>query len=818
MKKILSVLLALAVLIPTFVTALSVSAVEEMGPLEFGVNGPFDLSGGDNAHTYVPSETGYYEISSVSYTDGTVLFGAIGEGDTLLDYSFTGIACGGFLLKVHLTAGTEYLIAVSELDGLACSYEIVVKKSTIESIVITSDPFSYSASDFDADGFFIGSYEGLAVNITFTEESGLSPLNYVFDASGVEYIGEYMLIASGIGEVDENGTLNVLFFASFMGETAMSTGNAGEYSNVKIVSPPYKDTYDRYADSVIFNLYDVQSAKQEIFYCYDADLSGLVVDITAKDGTVTRYYYDRDFEELEEMGFFAILGDIKVSPMDPGKAEVRVFCGSKYDTYEVTITDPGYESAEIVELPEITSSVKEGYGCFNEDGSFYYYTDMTDGLAFDIFYNDGSSETVYATDPNAAEDIVLMDSQLFDPWDVGDHEVAVFYKNYPVGSFDFTVLDKEIASLSFLSEPTIAVWYPEDGDLIDFNESELSVRIEYSDGSYDDVWSYEVEIPTGSARYLSFDFKFSDDGEELFYGFVRKGYFDSELTDPLAIYGKFEKIANSITSFEVTNEAASIVCIRDVGYDLDASDFTGLSLKAVTSDGAETEFTSDCASLPSLIGLGDGYVEYATVFSETTFDFLYRGMLAKASVTEVRTVADYVTEAVTDSTEVTATVGEDLAVYSFTAKHDGTVEVRASGETYDVLPCISVFDRNGYLITEKSANCFDETEADGSVVTSFQVKRGDTYYFMPTDGGLLNGGTSNVTLEFDIAVTKWSGDIDGDGIISSRDLLSMKKYLTGSYSDEQLAKLDLDAADADGDGTVSARDLLKLKRMLLGID
>lgn len=817
MKKILSVLLALAVLIPTFVTVLPTSAAEYLGELEFGVNGPFDLPSGENAHTYVPSETGYYEISSASYTDGTILFGAIGEGDTLLDYSFTGIACGGFLLRVHLTAGTEYLIAVSELDGLECSYEIIVKKSTIESIVITADPFSYSASDFDADGFFIGSYEGLAVNITFTEESGLSPLNYVFDASGVEYIGEYMLIASGIGELDENGTLSVLFFASFMGEIAMSTGNAGKYSKVTIVSPPYKDTYDRYADSVIFNFYDAQGAKQEVFYCYEPDLSGLVVDITAKDGTVTRYYYDRDFEELEEMGVFAVLGSIEVSPMDPGKAEVRVFCGSKYDTYEVTVTDPGYERSEIVELPEITSSVKEGYGCFNEGGSFYYYTDMTDGLAFDIFYSDGSSETVYANDPNAAEDIVLMDGQLFDPWDVGAHEVTVFYRNYPVGSFDFTVLGKEITSLSFLSEP-IALWYPEDGDLIEFNESELSVRIEYSDGTYDDVWSYEVEIPMGSARYLSFDFKFSDDGENLFYGFVRRGYFDSELTDPLAIYGKFEKITNSITSFEVTSEAESIVCIRDVGYDLEASDFTGLSLKAVTGDGAETKFTSDKANLPSLIKFGDGYVEYATVFSETTFDFLYRGMLAKASVTEVRTVADYVTEAVTDSTEVTATVGEDLAVYSFTATHDGTVEIRASGETYDVLPCISFFDKDGYLITEKSANCFDETEADGSVVTSFQVKRGDTYYFMPTDESLLNGGTSNVILRFDITVTKWSGDIDGDGIISSKDLLSMKKYLTDGYSAEQIPKLDLDAADTDGDGIVSAKDLLKLKRLLLGID
>lgn len=818
MKKILSVLLALAVLIPTFVTVLPASAAEYLGALEFGVNGPFDLPSGENVHTYVPSETGYYEISSASYTDGATLFGAIGEGDTLLDYSFTGIAYGGFLLRVYMTAGTEYLLAVSELNGLDCSYEIVVKKSTIESIIITSDPFSFSASDFDADGYFTGSYEGLAVSVTFTEESGLSPFNYVFDASGIDCIGEYLLIASGIGEVDENGTLNVLFFASFMGETAMSTGNAGEYSKIEIVSPPYKDTYDRYADSIIFNFYDVQSGTQEIFYCYDADLSGLAVDITAKDGTVTRYYYDRDFEELEEMGLFAVLGSIEASPMDPGKAEVQVFCGSKYDTYEVTVTDPGYESTEIVEFPEVTSSVKEGYGCFNEDGSFYYYTDMTDGLAFDIFYNDGSSETVYATNPNAAEDIVLMDSQLFEPWDAGAHEVTVFYKNYPVGSFDFTVLEKEITSLSFQSTPSIAFWYPEDGDLIDFNESELSVRIEYSDGSYDDVWNYEVEIPSGSARYLSFDFKFSDDGEDLFYGFVRKGYFDSELTDPLAIYGKFEKITNSIASFEVTNEAASIVCIRDVGYDLEASDFTGLSLKAMTSDGAETTFTSDTASLPSLIKFGDGYVEYATVFSETTFDFLYRGMLAKASVTEVRTVADYVTKAITDSAEVTATVGEDLAVYSFTAKHDGTVEVRAFGETTDVLPCISVFDKDGYLITEKSANCFDETEEDGSVVTSFQVKRGDTYYFMPTDEDLLNGETSNITLEFDITVTKWSGDIDGDRILSLKDLLSMKKYLTDAYSAEQVAELDLDAADADGDGIVSTKDLLKLKRMLLGID
>lgn len=60
-----------------------------------------------------------------------------------------------------------------------------------------------------------------------------------------------------------------------------------------------------------------------------------------------------------------------------------------------------------------------------------------------------------------------------------------------------------------------------------------------------------------------------------------------------------------------------------------------------------------------------------------------------------------------------------------------------------------------------------------------------------------------------------AGDVDGDGKITNRDLLTLKKYLQGVLEND--AAFVFGAADIDGDEVVTSRDLLKLKRVLLGI-
>lgn len=818
MKKIISVLIAILTLTSLFTAALHSFAAETSDALSIGTNGPYILSGGVNCHTFTPNKTASYEFFSSSDANCD-LYIAIAEGETYLNGSSRGRINNDFSISSTLTKDTEYLIFIGEENGLEGSYELTVRESTVRSISVTREPFGYDASDIDEYGTFIGSFEGLSVLISFTEEADKEPISYVFDKSGSGYIGDNELYVEGFGMTDDNGNAVIMFRITFMGASfGYLTDSDCKYVGLEIVSPPAKLTYDRYEDASVFDFYSPFFGEYLLFYYYEVDLSGLVIDITFPDLSVTRYSYDDDADVLEEMGLEAIFGGLLSEPAEPGRGEVILMCENVFASFDVTVTDPGFADASITRAPDESVSVKNGAGFFDESGSFFYYTDSTDGLAFELTYENGSKALFDSRiDPSFLSDITLMDDQLNSPWEPGEHNVAAFYKGYYLGTYIFTVLEKEIEKVSVGEKAAVAKWYPEDEDITVFDESGLSARIDYSDGTYENVSLSDVEFALGSGRYLSFDVRSSNDGNDLLYGFVRSSFADPDIPDPIAIYEKFEKILIGVTSFEVTSEPRSLSCVRDVGYDFGLSDFTGFSLKATFSDGSEKTYVCNERKLPESICLGDESVKYALTFSESSLEFVFRGKSSYAAVTEVKTVADYITERITESCEVTVTDEVSLPVYAFTAKHDSALKATLKSDDIKSLLCLSVFGEDGYSDIERSAYYFDGTNEDGSVSCIFEIKKGSICYFVPTDQNFI-GNPCVLTLDFDITVTKWNGDIDGDGIVSSKDLLSMKKYLTDTYSDEQIAKLDLDAADIDGDGIVSTKDLLKLKKILLGID
>lgn len=59
-----------------------------------------------------------------------------------------------------------------------------------------------------------------------------------------------------------------------------------------------------------------------------------------------------------------------------------------------------------------------------------------------------------------------------------------------------------------------------------------------------------------------------------------------------------------------------------------------------------------------------------------------------------------------------------------------------------------------------------------------------------------------------------SGDVDGDGKISSKDVLKVQRYILGL---EKLSEKQKKAADLNGDGKVDSKDLLLLKKKVLGL-
>lgn len=64
------------------------------------------------------------------------------------------------------------------------------------------------------------------------------------------------------------------------------------------------------------------------------------------------------------------------------------------------------------------------------------------------------------------------------------------------------------------------------------------------------------------------------------------------------------------------------------------------------------------------------------------------------------------------------------------------------------------------------------------------------------------------------AASGTTGDIDGDGKVSSKDVLKLQRYLLGL---EKLSETEKKAADLNGDGKIDSKDLLVLKKKVLGL-
>lgn len=98
-----------------------------------------------------------------------------------------------------------------------------------------------------------------------------------------------------------------------------------------------------------------------------------------------------------------------------------------------------------------------------------------------------------------------------------------------------------------------------------------------------------------------------------------------------------------------------------------------------------------------------------------------------------------------------------------------------------------------------------ETSADVSVTKN---SNNASSVLATGDKITLKKGTKTVTYEVVIY-----GDLNGDGVINSGDLLKLRQHLIGN---SKLSSSYLEAANANKDGTVNSGDLLKLRQHLIG--
>ena len=127
--------------------------------------------------------------------------------------------------------------------------------------------------------------------------------------------------------------------------------------------------------------------------------------------------------------------------------------------------------------------------------------------------------------------------------------------------------------------------------------------------------------------------------------------------------------------------------------------------------------------------------------------------------------------------------------------HSATATITATGATYTGEP----------LETATVAYSEGWEGGDLEIVYANNVEVGDA-----TASITISGATASTT--FAIASATRKGDMDGNGTINMRDLLTLRQYLAGGYG----VVLTTAVGDLDGNGSINMRDLLTLRQYLAG--
>ncbi len=135
-----------------------------------------------------------------------------------------------------------------------------------------------------------------------------------------------------------------------------------------------------------------------------------------------------------------------------------------------------------------------------------------------------------------------------------------------------------------------------------------------------------------------------------------------------------------------------------------------------------------------------------------------------------------------------------------------------------------------YYVYDSSPQGITVTYKDGRTVsgTRYYIQRVTGEKFSFYDGQDKDNrwgiGTHTVRMVFDgylayyeieITPVKVPGDINGDGDVTVKDVLLMRRYIAGleDLTDEQLRR-----GDMNGDGDVTTKDVLKARRYIAGLD
>lgn len=126
-----------------------------------------------------------------------------------------------------------------------------------------------------------------------------------------------------------------------------------------------------------------------------------------------------------------------------------------------------------------------------------------------------------------------------------------------------------------------------------------------------------------------------------------------------------------------------------------------------------------------------------------------------------------------------------------------------------ILDTVTVSGKKWYKIQSDTALNSSRTDTDWDNKYSFSR---DYLYIPASDVTIVTNGSDSSTSDGSTSYTR--GDVNGDGKISSSDLLKLEKYIINSTKNN-LTSLQKEAADINNDGKITTSDLLKLEKYIV---
>lgn len=742
-------------------------------------------------YKFVPEQDGYYKF--YSYNNGEVDSCAYLYDSEMIELTYDDDSGDdrNFLITYKLTAGQTYYFAPqfysSNNEGVF--YTKIEKINAVSEINITSYPDKMDYYEGGTEFY----YDGLALE--FVYEDG-STKNWEYGNSYFE--GYYIDIYEEYSDEGEY-LYSVIEYAT--AEPATFSFNILENPVKKITL--VKGTERKYVENVngyYHTAYDPETdTEKEIFIYYANTPYDAKIRIDYKDSTY-EYAYVSDFVNGCEISWNSNQYEEPWVVGDNNKSYVT-YLGHTV-VLPITVIKNPVASIEVASGKITVLENIEGYWEGEEgDRYFRYYYSIPDDLMIKVNFTDGTSETVPYHTSVEGYWFETDSDQYENHWELGDDNYLNISLLGKTAKIPVSVIKSDVAQISVDTAPTKTYIYGDteygylDGEDYYFYPTDLSgieFTVYYTDGTskqfdYDDLeLSYGEYILEGYA--IGFDFVY-DEAVQVGTHEVTISYKGASDTYNVTL----EK--SPVASLTIYQEPVKTEFKQ--GF---MPDFIGTMLKIEFTDGTSktVEITSDTVEyyINEFSGYYERYILVDGLKIYIEIDYGENGEIYRFSCLGAYADCDFITfteEKITDiELDNLSYTGEDMLVK--VTYNDGTTDTLVLENIwyndFDSMGCMGLANtENGLLEYYIEMTCDDSGEPE-------------EYYVW-----ILG---EDITVSLKAVIT---GDVDGDGVVGTTDLATLKLYLAGAMG---LDEAGLQAGDLDGDGTVGTTDLATLKLTLAG--